>query len=97
MGKVLLEDFLHCLSFLLLHIYIFFFFLNIPIQWEAGARIWFCSFFVCNNQEVHWAEFSNVLVSTGGFTISLLCCHVENLQYFFPWLIRLLVASKLWP
>lgn len=34
---------------------------------------------------------------TGGFTISPLGCNVENLQYFFPWLIRLLVASKLWP
>lgn len=79
--------------------FFFTFFLNMHIQWEAGARIWLriISSYEQPHQQPEDAPdwiFRYVLMSTGAFTVSLLDCHVQNLHCFVPWEIWLLMASK---
>lgn len=91
-GKALLEDFLY---FLFCFITIF---INMHIQWKAGARFCLCivsSHELHDSQKVLQTEFIFMCVS--GFTVSLLGCHVENLPCFIPWKIWLLVAFKFCP
>lgn len=83
-----------------LFIYIFCFFivfLNVCIQWEAGARLWLQIIFSYeprNSQKVLPTEFSNMSWCPPEASFSLLGCHMENLSCFVPWEIWLLVASK---
>lgn len=83
---------------LFIYIFCFFtFFLNVCIQWEAGARLWLrviSSYELHNSQNVLPTEFSNMSWCPSVASVSLLGCHMENLSCFVPWEIWLLVASK---
>lgn len=58
--------------------------LNMHIQWGPRTRPWLYSvslYELCNSQKILWTQFSSVLMSTDGFTVSLLGSQVENLPF----------------